>query len=129
MRCVMKNPSHYPSPAFSLIVFAFLMFAGGTLASAQRYKVLYTFKGGSDGFGAGAAVIFDKEGALYSTAGGGNGTPCSCGVVFKLAPPTSPGGARTETVLYAFNGGVDGGEPVGALIFRNAELFVSASRG
>jgi hypothetical protein len=37
-------------------------------------------------------------------------------VVFKLAPPAQEGGVWTETVLYSFTGGTDGGYPVGGVI-------------
>jgi uncharacterized repeat protein (TIGR03803 family) len=56
-------------------------------------------------------VIRDKAGNLYGTTVlGGNGTDCNsqgygCGTLFKLAPD------GTETVLYAFQGSSDGGEP------------------
>jgi uncharacterized repeat protein (TIGR03803 family) len=44
--------------------------------------VLYRFKGNSDGSGPSAGLIADKQGALYSTTGGG-GTG-NGGMVFKL---------------------------------------------
>jgi len=43
-------------------------------------------------------LVFGPNGALYGTTpfGGTWGT----GTIFELAPPASPGGAWTETVLY-----------------------------
>src|ERR1700678_2321951 len=66
------------------------------------------------------AVIQDAAGDLYGTTeyGGADLASCGggCGVVFKLAPPAQAGGAWTETVLYSFTGGTDGGYPVGGVI-------------
>src|ERR1700733_11505081 len=66
------------------------------------------------------AVIQDAAGNLYGTTeyGGTDLASCGggCGVVFKLTPPAQEGGAWTETVLYSFTGGTDGGYPVGGVI-------------
>jgi hypothetical protein len=98
--------------------------------------VPYTFTGGSDGGYPEAGLIFDPNGNLYSTTSlGGNiaGTNCSpsgCGVVFELSPPKSGSGPWTETVLYPFNGGSDGGFPLAGLLADAAfDLFGTASSG
>ena len=45
--------------------------------------------------------VFGSAGALYGvTAGGG---PGGSGTIFELAPPSTAGGAWTETVLYGFS--------------------------
>jgi uncharacterized repeat protein (TIGR03803 family) len=86
---------------------------------AWTESVLYSFTGGADGGLPYASVIQDAAGNLYGTTSVG-GDQCSllgtCGVVFKLAPPAQEGGAWTETVLYSFLGGTDGGFPVGGVI-------------
>lgn len=78
-------------------------------------SVLYTFTGQADGQGPNP-IIFGAQGALYGTViyGGAHGW----GVVFKLTPNTD--GTWTESVLYAFTGGLDGGHSVGGLIFDAA---------
>lgn len=79
-------------------------------------SVLHAFTGsGGDGSGPGYALTFDSAGNLYGTALGGV-TPA--GVVFKLTPNAS--GTWTESILYSFSDGNDGGEPEGALIFDGA---------
>jgi uncharacterized repeat protein (TIGR03803 family) len=85
-----------------------------TTGGAWTETVLYSFTNGSDGGQPDGALIADASGALYGTApyGGASGN----GVVFKLTPPTTAGGAWTETVLYSFNGGSDGTLPTGSLI-------------
>jgi hypothetical protein len=66
-------------------------------------------------------VIIDRAGVLYSTTySGGIGT-CSgfvgsgCGTAFKLTPPAEGKTAWTETTLWSFSGGDDGGLPGAAL--------------
>jgi uncharacterized repeat protein (TIGR03803 family) len=57
----------------------------------------------------------DWQGTLYGTTQSG-GT-ANRGTVFKLTPPTIPGGAWTETVLHSFTGPGDDGEyPLAGLI-------------
>jgi uncharacterized repeat protein (TIGR03803 family) len=52
------------------------------------------------------------------------------GVIFQLTPPVSPSKAWTETVIYAFTGGADGGSPQGSLIFDFAgNLYGTTSAG
>jgi uncharacterized repeat protein (TIGR03803 family) len=74
----------------------------------------FSFGGTLDGTSPIAGVIFDKAGNLYGTtkSGGKSGT----GVVFELSP-TGQGGAWTETLLYQFTGGKDGGYPSARLVF------------
>jgi uncharacterized repeat protein (TIGR03803 family) len=88
-------------------------------------SVLYNFTGGSDGRVPNAGLIFDVNGNLYGAATqGGNNADCAedgCGVVFELSPPSGGTGPWTETPLYTFTGGTDGGFPAngaaGSLIF------------
>jgi uncharacterized protein (TIGR03437 family) len=52
-------------------------------------------------------------GVLYNTTRSGD---CACGTVFSLTPPpTVTGQMWTETTLYNFTGGSDGGNPTGDL--------------
>ena len=88
------------------------------LNKSGQETVLYTFTGGADGRTPFAGLISDKAGNLYGTTtyGGTSGK----GVVFKLAPPAQLGGTWTETVLYNFTGGADGGNPYGAGVILDA---------
>src|SRR5579862_9230119 len=65
--------------------------------------ILYSFHG-SDGAQPDANLILGSNGAFYSTTLGG-GTVGQGGTVFELAPPATPGGTWTETVLYSFSNG------------------------
>lgn len=79
----------------------------------------FTFADGARPYYGG--LILDGNGNLYgmTDTGGASGS----GVVFKLSPPATAGGAWTETVLYAFRGG--GGRPkaVDLIADRNGDLY------
>lgn len=83
------------------------------LAPDGTKTILYSFTGGTDGNYPGPLLI-DGSGNLFGTTQqGGVDQGCNmsgCGVVFEVAP----GGG--ETVLYTFNGGNDGGNPIGGLL-------------
>jgi uncharacterized repeat protein (TIGR03803 family) len=91
---------------------------------------LYAFAGGTDGANPGSRVTIGSNGTLYgSTYYGGlfqNG--CSggdgCGTIFNLKPtPTRPATPLTpwiRTLLYDFQGGSDGWQPAGDLVFDQA---------
>jgi uncharacterized repeat protein (TIGR03803 family) len=74
--------------------------------------VLYSFAGGADGANPYASLVQDPAGNLYGTTqrGGSSGQ----GTVFKIDT------VGTETVLYGFTGGSDGGGPDGALVLDAA---------
>ncbi len=86
---------------------------------------LYTFQGNSNGNSDGANpignLIFDSAGNLYGVTTQGGISTCTggCGTVFELSPPSSPGGAWTESVLYRFqqNSSTDGAFPMAGLVF------------
>jgi hypothetical protein len=86
--------------------------------------ILYSFKGGNDGYYPGGNLTFDKTGNLYGATvfGGGKGNTCDqyfggyCGTVFKLSPPKQKGGNWTEKVLHSFAGGTDGANPNGEFV-------------
>lgn len=89
-------------------------------------KVLYRFKGGSDGGNPAAALIFDGLGNLYGTTaiGGDYGW----GTVFTLELDSH--GKWTEHVIHSFNDKTDGAEPDSALIFdRIGNLYGTTSGG
>jgi uncharacterized repeat protein (TIGR03803 family) len=85
----------------------------------------------SNGDGAQAIgnLILDTAGNLYGVTQFG-GT-LNQGTVFELSPPSSPGGAWIETVLYSFQGmPADGAQPVAGLVFDSVgNLYGTASLG
>jgi uncharacterized repeat protein (TIGR03803 family) len=89
---------------------------GGAFSSGTLFKidtngnetVLHSFAGGlTDGADPKARLILDPNGNLYGTTylGGSGGY----GTVFKLDA------TNTETILYNFTGGFDGGNPFGGV--------------
>jgi hypothetical protein len=104
---------------------------------AWTEKVLYSFKGGKDGYVPDGDLAFDSAGNLYGATifGGGKGTSCNplyqyCGTVFQLSPPQQKGGKWTEKVLHSFAGGTDGANPNGGLLLDSkGTIYGTASSG
>ncbi len=106
------------------IVLMLALILAGTPASAKE-KVLYTFTGGSDGYGPNSPLIFDNAGNVYGTTviGGANGN----GTVFELKPT---GSGWTESVLYSFGEASDGIIPIGpVLLDKKGNLYGLTQQG
>jgi hypothetical protein len=123
----------------SLLPLALWWSAVSVPVAAQTFTVLYTFDSvsyanGSEPVG---TLAVDGNGVLYGvTAQGGAYTNCfdgpgsGCGTVYSLAPPASPGGAWTETVLWSFGAGAnDGSSPNGIAIGRDGVLYGTTTYG
>ena len=101
-----------------------------TALCGWKETVLYSFTGGNDGGEPGyGPLVFDQAGNLYGTTITGGVGSCSspaqtCGVVYKLTPSN---GSWTESVLYSFQGGSDGGNPYAGLIFDEAGNLYGAT--
>jgi len=97
--------------------------AGGSWSEIQ----VHNFQEGTTGDGLAplAGLVMNQAGNFFGTtqAGGtggasdvvcvGPGSSTHCGTVFELI---QSGGAWTETVIYDFQGGVDGSTPTGGLV-------------
>jgi uncharacterized repeat protein (TIGR03803 family) len=90
-------------------------------AAPHHFTVVYSFTDGNDGGYSQASLIQDSAGNLYGTThlGGVN----NAGTVFVV----SPGG--TETVLYAFADGSDGGYPTAGLVRDKAGNLYGTTYG
>jgi uncharacterized repeat protein (TIGR03803 family) len=113
-----------------------LVLASSAIAFCQTESVIYTFQGqaGNDGyFPEFTPLVLDSAGNLYGTTSYGGGTPCmasvyaGCGIIYQLPP--ADGGARTENVIWRFQGGTDGGYPGGLLLVRGALWGVAGTGG
>jgi uncharacterized repeat protein (TIGR03803 family) len=86
--------------------------------------VLYAFTGGSDGAEPSARLTADSSGNLYGTTYEGGAH--QVGVVYKL---TEAAGVWTQSVLYTFTGGSDGGGPVSHLLLAGGALYGTTQYG
>ncbi len=95
-------------------------------------KVLHSFtRTGGDGADPAGGVIIDHAGNLYGTtvSGGNPGcyAPDGCGIIYQLTPS---GSGWVENVLYTFQNGSDGANPIGGLISdQSGNLYGTTSRG
>jgi uncharacterized repeat protein (TIGR03803 family) len=117
-----------------LVIFvAILMIVGNAWAADSKGGVIYRLQGGNDGDRPFAGLIADQAGNLYGTTYNGGGGPYfvgCCGTVFEVSPPAAPGDPWTETVLYSFQGGTDGGAPDGSLVFdQTGNLYGTTTQG
>src|SRR3981081_2022259 len=99
----------------------------GCASAVTQEKVLYSFKGSSDGGEPVGRLIRDHAGNLYGTTldefGQGH-----FGTVFELSPKA--GGVWTKKILYRFLGGADGRAPTAGLIFdARGNLYGTTGQG
>lgn len=87
------------------------MFKLSPTGSSWSETVLYEFAGGVAGRNPYRGLVIDAAGNLFGVVpiGGTGCSPNGCGLVFELSP--GAGGVWTETVVYQFNGGLDGDGP------------------
>ena len=106
--------------------------------SGWNYNVLYRFNalGTGDGYDPSyATLISDALGNLYGTTAKGdtNDFFFNAGMVYRLMPPSTPGGMWTETVIYNFcqeDGCADGSSPLGGLALdRAGNLYGTTEAG
>jgi uncharacterized repeat protein (TIGR03803 family) len=93
--------------------------------------VLHSFGSGGDGIYPFSSLIFSSNGELLygTTAGGGSSGTSSDGTVFELSPITT-GSGWAEQVIYNFQGGSDGADPLSSLIFGSkGELYGTTGFG
>lgn len=90
-------------------VFEFI--APNAKSTKWTFHVICSFWNYRDGVGPSGGLNIDANGVLYGTTQGGGIS--GAGTVFSLTPPTTPGGAWTEKVLWSFTGGADGNTPYG----------------
>jgi len=94
-----------------------------------KEEVLWSFTGGNDGCQPYNAVILDRNDGVYGTALSG-GSAQGYGTVFKLTPPGHGQTAWSETTLWVFSGGTDGGNPYAALTpDKSGILYGAAASG
>lgn len=95
--------------------------------AAVKETTLYAFTGGNDGSFPHAGLIADGKGNLYGTTSAGGAD--HSGVVFELSPPKQGETTWTQTTLYTFTGGKDGGNPQAALMMDSAGNLYGTTYG
>ena len=88
-------------------------------------RVLYSFKGGTDGGNPISTLVADSAGNLYGTTSEGGASGCECGTIFKLSRKS--GGGWTETVLYGFPGTPGPGFAYNGLVSDSKGNFYGAT--
>ncbi len=90
--------------------------------------VLHSFTNRGDGIIPISGVVLDgASGALYGTTK--EGGIQNAGVIFKLTPPASSGGAWSYSDLYRFTGGADGATPGSLVEAASGVLYGTTSAG
>jgi uncharacterized repeat protein (TIGR03803 family) len=93
-------------------------------AHGEKFKVLYTFPGGTDGAIPAGKLILDASGNLYGTTEYTRADYTGYGTIFKLDP------AGQHTVLYTFSGKTDGAWPYGGLLLdASGNLYGTTTEG
>jgi hypothetical protein len=106
-------------------------FGSGTLfklhrsGSGYEHRVLYRFKGGSDG--SFPTTVVASHSALYgATSAGGGGSGDGYGTIFELSSQTHR--SRSDVILHAFEG-TDGASPDSIVAGRGGTLYGTAASG
>ena len=111
------------------VVLAIILALGNAAWAGSTYKVLYSFKGGSDGGGLYGGPTLDAKGDVYGVTSGGGAY--GYGTAFELTP--FAGGRWGKILLHSFcaeQGCTDGALPQGSLILDAAgDLYGTAGGG
>jgi uncharacterized repeat protein (TIGR03803 family) len=94
--------------------------------STWTETVLYRFLGSTDVAQPALGVVMDSAGNLYGASQGGCIEECN-GTIFKLKPNSN--GTWTESILYTFLGGTDGGSPAAIVLDGSGNIFGTTSSG
>jgi uncharacterized repeat protein (TIGR03803 family) len=95
------------------LVALILAYAAHPVQAQTAFTTIHDFTGTSgDGFSPYAPLVLAGRVFHGTTSAGGE---YGSGTIFSLAPPASPGGDWTETLLYTFTGGLDGSAPQAGL--------------
>jgi hypothetical protein len=100
-----------------LLILAVATFAATSLSSAQTLNTLYNFFPGLPSDYGPNNLITGQLGSYFGTT-----TIGGPGAVFQLTPPSIEGESWTETTLYTFTGGTDGGQPT-ALVYKGDAIY------
>ena len=86
-------------------------------------KVLYSFKGGTDGGNPISGLVADTSGSVYGTTSA-DGATCGCGTIFKMTRGAS---GWTERAVYRFPGSPSAGTSYNGMVTDGAGHFYGAT--
>jgi uncharacterized repeat protein (TIGR03803 family) len=95
------------------------------IGAPMTETILQVFNG-YDGTTPNSRLVLGPNGVLYGTTVYGGAS--DRGTVFELAPPASPGGTWTETILHSFDG-ADGYNPMGIALGPDGTLYGTTLSG
>jgi uncharacterized repeat protein (TIGR03803 family) len=92
--------------------------------SDGKVSVIYTFKGGRDGYEPNGGLVY-RNGDFYGTTTFSRSCDNynGCGTIFKISP------AGKKIVLHTFANSADGSQPTSSLVFMNGILYGSTAAG
>lgn len=117
-------PRHLVAVVFIIVVLLSLTCAA--LAAGPQYNPLYAFNTRSVG-NYPTGVVGDANGNLYGVTF--EGGTANLGTIYELSPPAQQGQSWTESVLYNFTGGQDGGNPYVELTLDKSGNLYGSSQG
>jgi len=88
-------------------------------------KILYRFGGMPDGGNPTSGLLPGPGGILYGTTSEGGAS--NAGTVYQIQASGTPG-TVTETILYSFMGGADGGNPFGPVVAGPGGVLYGTTR-
>jgi uncharacterized repeat protein (TIGR03803 family) len=118
------NPQSYPTSCGT--VFQLAPDGRGSWSETVLHTFIY-----NDGAYPLSSLVFDSAGNLYGTTPTGPGFACNqsgCGTVFRLEPNSD--GTWTQTIIYNFEGELDGADPVAGLVIDGSgNLYGTTAMG
>jgi uncharacterized repeat protein (TIGR03803 family) len=91
---------------------------------------LHTFVGDSDGWQPNSIPVLGPGGVLYGTTRAGGTSDPSGGTIYEMLPPSSPGEAWTEVILYSFPGNAsEGAGPNAVTLGPDGNLYGTTELG
>jgi uncharacterized repeat protein (TIGR03803 family) len=111
-------------PTWALI--GLILLTMSPASAGTKFKVLYSFKGGSEGGGLYSGIVLDAKGNLYGgTVGGGTG---GVGTIYELEHRSE--GHWSKSIIHSFDFHSEGGNPNGGMVFdQTGNLYGTTSEG
>jgi uncharacterized repeat protein (TIGR03803 family) len=93
-------------------------------SNGYSQSAIHKFTGSPDGSRPESAPVVDKAGNVSGTTSQGGSSDCDCGIIYQLTPD---GQSYTETVIWTFENGAGGRNPIGSLYETGGGAFIGAA--